>query len=528
MGAEKHDTVVIGSGFGGAVMALRLAQKGARVLVLEKGRRWQPDTFPSVSGKDWFWDESAPERRNGWLDFRYFGDMSVAQGAAVGGGSLIYANVSIAAPPERFGQGWPAAVSHAALVPHYQEVARMLNVQLLPANQLTPRTELLRDAAAAVGAPSRFRRVPLAVTFDPAWHYGLSKPFDHARSQTWVNPHGKQQGTCIHCGNCDIGCPVLAKNTLDLNYLAEAERLGVEIRPLHHVRCIEPLSAGGYRITVHDLAARRVRTLDATRVVIAAGSIGSTELLLRCRDQYRTLPALSRQLGKGWLSNGDFLTPALYRDREISPSRGPTITAAIDFLDGSEDGARFFVEDGGIPDLVANRISRRKRFLLRRAPIERNRLAQALMHMRNKRDPLSQLMPWFGQAVDEPGGELLLGRPWYAPWRRDRLKLKWDYRAAEHAVEGLVKMHARLSAATGGRAVIPFTWSWLRNLVTPHPLGGCRMADSIDDGVVDYRGEVYGYRNLFVMDGAVVPVALGLNPSQTIAALAEHAAANIS
>lgn len=525
---ERHDTIVIGSGFGGAVMALRLAQKGARVLVLERGRRWQRETFPSLSGKDWWWDESAPHRRNGWLDFRYFGDMSVVQGAAVGGGSQIYANVSIPAPPERFEHGWPAAISHAALVPHYQQVARMMNVQLLPENQLTARTQLMRDAAAAVGAADRFRRVPLAVTFDPGWHYGLAQPFDHARSRTWINAQGQQQGTCIHCGNCDIGCPVLAKNTLDLNYLADAERLGAEIRPLHHVRCIEPLPEGGYRVTVHDLAAQRFHTLDAKRVVVAAGSIGSTELLLRCRDQYQTLPALSRQLGKGWLSNGDFLTPAFYQDRDISPSRGPTITAAIDFLDGSENGARFFVEDGGFPDLLANRMLRRKRFFQRLAPIERNRLAQALARMRSKRDPLSQMMPWFGQAVDEPGGRLSLGRRWYAPWRRDRLKLAWDYRAAEHAVEELVKMHSRLSAATGGRAVIPPTWRWLRNLVTPHPLGGCKMADSAAQGVVDHRGEVFGYPNLFVMDGAVVPVALGLNPSQTIAALAEHAATGIN
>lgn len=525
---EKHDTIIVGSGFGGAVMALRLAQKGARVLVLERGRRWQRETFPSLSGKDWWWDESAPRRRNGWLDFRYFGDMSVAQGAAVGGGSLIYANVSIEAPAARFESGWPEAISHAALLPHYQEVGRMMNVQLLPENQLTARTKLMRDAAAAVGAEDRFRRVPLAVTFDPTWHYGMPQPFDHAHSRPWINAQGQQQGTCIHCGNCDIGCPVLAKNTLDLNYLAEAEQLGAEIRPLHHVRCIEPLPAGGYRISVQDLATGRIHSLDARRVVVAAGSIGSTELLLRCRDQYKTLPDLSRQLGRQWLSNGDFLTPAFYQDRDVSPTRGPTITGAIDFLDGSEDGARFFVEDGGFPDFLANYLLRRKRFFLRRAPIERNRLAQALARMRDNRDPLSQMMPWFGQAVDDPGGRLSLGRRWYAPWRRDRLRLAWDYRSAEHAVEGLVKMHSRLSAATGGRAVIPPTWRWLRNLVTPHPLGGCKMADSAEQGVVDHRGEVFGYRDLFVMDGAVVPVALGLNPSRTIAALAEHAAAHIS
>ena len=114
------------------------------------------------------------------------------------------------------------------------------------------------------------------------------------------------------------------------------------------------------------------------------------------------------------------------------------------------------------------------------------------------------------------------------PWRKDQLRLKWDYRKAEKAVQGLADMHQRLTQATGGKAMTPQTWSWFRNLVTPHPLGGCNMADSAEHGVVDARGEVYGYPNLFVVDGAMVPTALGLNPSRTIAALAEHAASQIA
>ncbi|KAF0809191.1 cholesterol oxidase [Alcanivorax sp. S71-1-4] len=524
---ERVDTLVIGSGFGGAVMALRLAEKGAKVVVLERGRRWAPADYPSVSGRHWLWDEDEPEKQNGWIDFRYFGDMSVAVGAAVGGGSLIYANISVEAPPERFSQGWPAAISHAVLRPHYDTVARMMNVQPLPVNQYTPRTRLMRDAAESIGAGERFRVLPQAVTFDPDWHDQLPQPFDYGHSRAWTNDQGRQQGTCVHCGNCDIGCPVQAKNTLDLNYLAAAEDLGVDVRPLHQVRCITPLPDGGYRVRVRRLDQGTDTELEANRVVLAAGSIGSTELLLRCRDQHRTLPALSARLGKGWLSNGDFMTPAFYDDRVISPSHGPTISAAIDFLDGSEDGARFFVEDGGFPDVLTNLLRRRKRRLLKRVPMEQNLLARMLAALIERRDPLDNMMPWFGQAVDQAGGEFSLGRRWYMPWRRDRLKLKWDYRAAEKAVQGLADMHKRLSEATGGQAMVPPTWSLFRNLVTPHPLGGCNMADTVEQGVVDAKGEVFGYPNLFVMDGSVVPVALGLNPSRTIAALAEYAASRM-
>lgn len=520
---DAFDTIVIGSGFGGAVMACRLAEKGARVLVLERGRRWQVKDYPSVSQRHWLWDEDEPERQNGWLDFRYFGDMSVALGAGVGGGSLIYANVSIDAKPDIFTRGWPEAIRYDALAPHYQTVARMLAVQTLPENQLTARTRLMQEAATRVGAGERFRLVPQAVAFNPEWHYGLKDPHDVKHSRPWINDQGVTQGTCVHCGNCDIGCPTQAKNTLDLNYLARAEQLGAEIRALHQVRCIAR-EGNGYKVTVRDLGRRRTLTLSAERVVISAGSVGSTELLLRCRDQYRTLPNISRRLGRGWTSNGDFLTPAWYRDREVSPTRGPTISSAIDFLDGDVSGARFFVEDGGFPDLLGNLMEaggRHKR-------LRGTRIAQALTRTAERSDPGRHLMPWFGQAVDEPGGRFYLGRRWWMPWRKDRLRLDWDYRAAEKAVQGLADMHLRLTRATGGEAVTPATWRWFRNLVTPHPLGGCNMADDARHGVVNDRGEVFGYPNLYVMDGAVVPTALGLNPSKTIAALAEYAAARIA
>jgi cholesterol oxidase len=520
---SDFDTIVIGSGFGGAVMACRLAEKGARVLVLERGRRWKVKDYPSVSQKNWLWDEGEPERQNGWLDFRYFGDMSVALGAGVGGGSLIYANVSIDAKPEVFERGWPAAIRYQTLKPNYDSVGSMLQVQTLPANQLTARTRLMQEAAGKIGAAERFSLVPQAVTFNPDWHYGLNNPHDTSQSRRWVNAQGVEQGTCTHCGNCDIGCPTQAKNTLDLNYLARAEQLGAEVRALHQVRCITP-EGTGYRLQVRDLEGKRTVSLKADRVVISAGSVGSTELLLRCRDQFKTLPKLSSRLGAGWTSNGDFLTPAWYPDREISPTRGPTISAAIDFLDGSQGGAKFFVEDGGFPDLLGNLLEKGGRH----HRLRNTRAGRALMRTSERTDPARRLMPWFGQAADEPGGRFYLGRRWLMPWRKDKLKLDWDYRKAELAVQGLADMHMKLTRATGGEAVTPATWRWFRDLVTPHPLGGCNMADDVSQGVVDDRGEVFGYPNLFVMDGAVVPTSLGLNPSKTIAALAEYAAARIA
>ncbi|MFP1684532.1 GMC oxidoreductase [Alloalcanivorax sp. C16-1] len=517
---ESVNTLIIGSGFGGSVMACRLAERGEQVVVLERGRRWRPEDYPSVSQDHWFWDEDEPERQNGWLDFRYFGDMSIALGAGVGGGSLIYANVSIEPPPQVFEQGWPEAITHAILKPHYRTVGRMLNVQTLPDRQWTPRTRLMHESADKLGHGHRFRVVPQAITFDPDWHAGLDDAFDYRHSKPWTNEQGQRQGTCVHCGNCDLGCPVQAKNTLDLNYLARAEQKGADVRPLQQVRWIRPLEGGDYEVGVRDLDARAWRRLRARRVIVAAGSVGSTELLLRCRDQYKTLPRLSPALGRGWTSNGDFMTPAFYPDRDIAPTRGPTITSAIDYLDGSDGGARYFVEDGGIPDLLGNWLERAGRH----PRLARTRLGAALLEYGRDSNPFAGLMPWFGQAIDGPGGHFALGRRWYAPWKKDRLRLKWDYRFAEKAVQALAERHLRLTEATGGRAMTPATWRWFRNLVTPHPLGGCNMANTVKQGVVNHAGEVFNYPGVFVVDGATVPRALGLNPSRTIAALAEHAA----
>jgi cholesterol oxidase len=318
---------------------------------------------------------------------------------------------------------------------------------------------------------------------------------------------------------------VKAKNTLDLNYLAVARRHGAEIRPLHRVVAIEPAD-GGYRVHYEHLGhgKRRRGSAAAARVIVAAGSIGSTELLLRCRDQHGTLPRLSNRLGHGWSSNGDFLTPAFYGDRDVAPTRGPTITCAIDMLDGSADGKSVFVEDGGFPNLL-------KDFILGHRPRRARRgvgrdFWSELDRWTDADDPLRNVMPWFGQGVDAADGRLSLGRRWYAPWRRE-LRMAWDVERSAAAIDALIGMHRTLSAFTGGTPWVPPTWSVAKMLVTPHPLGGCNMGVTAQNGVVDHRGEVFGYPGLYVADGAIVPRAIGLNPSRTIAALAERIAAGI-
>ena len=343
----NYDVVIVGSEFGGAVAACRAANAGRSVLVLERGRRWSVDTYPREPHDAWVWDQDEPQLHNGWIDLRFLNRMWVAQGAGVGGGSLIYANISIDAEPLTFEAGWPSQITYDVLKPYYERVAGMLGSRPLPDGQLTKRFQLMKDAAASIGEARRFRKLDLAVTFDDDWSYALPDAVNAKHSKPWTNRFGKQQGTCIHCGNCDIGCPVQARNTLDLNYIADAESKGAVVQPLSIVTHLSPAD-GGWRVHYDRLCERRREPMDvvAKRVILAAGSLGSTEILLRSRDQYGTLTNFSPHLGRNWSSNGDFLTPAIYHQRRIDPTIGPTITCAIDFLDGSKNGARFFVEDG--------------------------------------------------------------------------------------------------------------------------------------------------------------------------------------
>jgi cholesterol oxidase len=514
------ETLIIGSGFGGAVTACRLSEAGERVIVLERGRRWNRTNYPRGPSDAWWWSQDNPARWNGWLDLRIFSHMAVAQGAAVGGGSLIYANVSAVPPRHIFDAGWPSEITWQEMAPYYKQVGEFMNVQQVPDGQWPRRMQLMKEGADKIGEGGRFGKLELAVSFDPEWRYDLPDAIDPKRSKRFVNAQGIEQGTCVHLGNCDIGCEVDAKNTLDRNYLAWAERKGADIRPLHLVNAIEPID-GGYRVHYEQLDGSEPRRGSATarRVVVAAGSLNSTELLLRCRDELKTLPQLSRRLGKNWSSNGDFLTPAIYSDRKLNPSRGPTITSAIDFLDRSQSNQSFWIQDGGFPNVVANWIRAGES-----AHPQVKAFLQVIRTALAAHGPLENVMPWFAQGIDAADGNLRLHRRWWL-FGRWCLTLDWQIEKSRGLIEAIIVMHKRLSAATGGHPVVPPSWSIKSYLITPHPLGGCNMGTAQDNGVVDHKGEVFGYRNLFVIDGGIVPEAVGVNPSRTIAALAERAAA---
>jgi len=518
------DVIVIGSGFGGAITGCRLAEAGSKVLILERGRRWDKKDYPRRPEDPWIWKNQCPEKENGWLELHVFSQMAVAQGAGVGGGSLIYANISCEAPKSVFTQGWPKEITYDELKPYYDAVAKFMNVQQVPDNQWTRKMNLMKEAAGKIGAADRFKKLELAVSFDKDWTYDQDDPHNPEKSKPFTNPQGVQQGTCVHLGNCDIGCDVAAKNTLDLNYIPWAEKHGAEVRALHLVTNITPVQ-GGYRVDFDRLGGgKRTQGNETARIVIvAASSLGSTELLLRCRDVTATLPQISAFLGHDWSSNGDFLTPAFHANREIVPTKGPTIAAAVDFLDRSQGNQSFWIEDGGFPDVLGDYVKKEQSAAGFFQGLWAKALIEAFGHMlRDDDQPFRNVMPWFAQGVDAANGILTLHHEFFTGEKK--LELLWDIGKSREVIDAIVSMHERLAKATDGVPTVPPTWTLDHYLITPHPLGGCCMGNTPAEGVVNHAGEVFGYKNLYVADAAIIPEALGVNPSRTIGALAERVA----
>ncbi len=539
---EHVDAVVIGSGFGGAVAAYRLAEAGLSVVVLERGRPFPPGTFPrspSQLGRA-FWDPEA--LMYGMFDVWSFRDCDSVVSSGLGGGSLIYANVLLRKDEDWFvheeampgGGGyesWP--VSRADLDPHYDAVERMIGVTPFPlehpAYAGTLKTRAMRDAAAELGLD--WRLPPLAVNFSPTAgaEPGLGLPIV---TPEYGNLHGRPRSTCRLCGECNIGCNDGAKNSLDHTYLAAARARGADLRTLHEARTIRPGVGGGYEVGYvrHD-PLTGPHTISCDRLVLAAGSYGTSYLLLKNRPN---LPGLSGTLGTRFSGNGDLLAFLLRatdrsRTRPISASHGPVITSAIRLPDG-EDGRGAYIEDGGYPAFVdwlvegadvGSELGRVARFVL-------ERLRGLLTHDTNLSAEIAGLigrgelsgssLPLLGMGRDVPDGILRL--------RDGRLDIVWTAETSEDYFDRLRATMRRVAHVLGADYADSPSWN-RRRVMTVHPLGGAPMGRHPGEGVCDAYGEVFGFPGLYVADGAAMPGPVGANPALTIAAFADRMCTHI-
>ncbi len=535
----KPVVAVIGSGFGGAVMSCRLKQKGYDVHIFERGRRYGRNEFPRRPDQlaQAFWDPK--DGMYGMLEYRSFPktDIDVLTASGWGGGSLIYANVLYRMPGEFFA-GWPGGITRPMLDPYYDRVLHMMEASPFPHDKpewpyaQTPKMQALKRAAGQLGPGANLEFPPLAVRFG-------KEP-----GKEEMNIHGVPQTNCIGCGECDVGCNTHAKNTLDLNYLAVAEKLGAHIHVNSEAIAIRPKADGsGYTVVFADPRNRADRqSMDVGRVVVAAGSLGSTRLLMRMKEAGE-LPNLSGRIGTGWCGNGDYLGWASKCDAPVYPTQGPVITGAVRFdggpyPDGFPHG--LWIEDAGIPNFlgwyltgmtptldsliagVRGGLRYLEGFFRERETDIGDDLGPLLFH---ESSIVSKTMIFLGMGRDRSNGfmKLRLPGPGRLAWDEDApIHLNWDSEPSEMHFDRAKAGMRRLSEALGGDFQ-ENPLGFLSRYISVHPLGGCTIGDTAADGVVSAStGEAFGYPGLYVADSSILPTSVGPNPSLTIAALAER------
>ncbi|MGW1682777.1 GMC oxidoreductase [Saccharopolyspora sp. NPDC002376] len=511
-GQEHYDAIVVGSGFGGSITALRLSEAGKSVLVLERGQRYHAGGFPrDVTDIDrLLWSSRYHRSGTGLYDLRFFSGIAAVVASGVGGGSLIYANINIRPDPVVFkGPRWPAKVDHHLLEPYYNKVAAALAVRPLPANLQVRKRDFFRDAANRVGRP----------IFDP----------DQAVIWAPTPGMGAGRGSCRLVAECEFGCQYGAKNSVDIMYLARAEGLGTRVHTGAIVSHVRPVQEG-YAVEYRDSAGVAVQAIGR-RVVLAAGTLGTNEILLRSRNEIGTLPNISEMLGCGFSGNGDFLGSIQNASADLMPQYGPDVTSVIRYFDEAPQftmAAPAF--NAAVMAVLASFGQPRGRILRLFAPLLWGQLerivprafAKGLISQPSRLpaahagDP-SRMTNLFAIGRDNANGRFRL--------TRRGLDIVWDYaRENQVLVDRMVQAMREIGDAYGGKFAPLIIWNMFKRIITVHPLGGCRMSDSPEGGVVSPEGEVYGYPGLFIADGSVIPTSIGFHPAMTISAIAEHTA----
>ena len=514
---RDFDVIVIGSGFGGSVSALRLTEKGYRVGVFESGRRFTSDDFAATNWnlRKSFWFPRLGLR--GIMRLTLLRDVFVLGGAGVGGGSLVYAN-TLYEPHDAFytDAQWEAITDwKAELEPFYRLARRMLGVVDNPTH--TPADDVMLHVARHFDVEDTFQPTPVGVYF--------GEPGVEAEDPYFGGAGPRRRG-CIQCGGCMVGCRFDAKNTLDRNYLHLAEQAGAEVHPERQVVDVTPLQDGGYRVTTQRPGAwlrrsRRVATAD--QVVFSAGALGSTRLLLELRDRGR-LPGLSPRLGDVVRTNSEAILGATATGTDVDYSQGVAITSSIHpeprthiepvrYSKGSNAIGLLatMLTDGG------GRIPRPLRFLgnivrhpltfLRSLSVRRWAERTVILLVMQSYDNSLRLLRKRGRFRTSLTTEPSTGTPApsYLPVANEAARVAAD------AMDGFPG-----SAINEVLLDIP---------TTAHILGGACLGASPDDGVVDAYHRVFGHDGLHVVDGAAIGANLGANPSLTITAMAERAMA---
>ncbi|MGC3998608.1 MAG: GMC family oxidoreductase [Anaeromyxobacter sp.] len=510
---QQLDYLIIGSGFGGSVSALRLVEKGYRVAMLEKGRRWAPEDFPRSNWnlRRWLWMPALGF--HGIFKMTFLRHLTALSGVGVGGGSLVYAN-TLPTPKDAFFQAptWRELADwKRELAPHYETALRMLGATQNP--HLGPADEVIRAIGRDLGREDGFQPVRVAVYF--------GQPGVTAKDP-YFGGEGPDRIGCTLCGGCMVGCRPGGKNTLDKNYLWLAERRGLRIEADTEVTWVRPLPGGGYELEARQgrsrLLRKRVR-FTARQVIFSGGVLGTVPLLLKVRASPNGLPLLSRRLGERVRTNSEALIGVTTLRKDLDLSKGLAITSILHTDEHSHlEPVRYPAGSGFFRPLIAPLVAGES------APIRVLRTFITFL-----RHPFRQLrirlVPDFARATTillymrTLEGTLRLRR---AAGGRLTTSLAGGPAPSASMPEAF-DLARRVEEKIDGVAGTLATETLLGTPTTAHILGGACMGRSAEDGVIDHRHRVFGYEGLYVVDGSAVSANPGVNPSLTITALAERA-----
>ncbi len=555
---DVFDFVIIGSGFGGSVSAMRLAQKGYSVLVLERGKRFTAADFPKTNWNIFKYLWLPGLRCFGIQGLNFFKDIWLLNGSGVGGGSLVYASTHIK-PGKAFFQAheWCDLCDwEGELEPFYDLANRMLGTAENP--RFWPADHRLYEIAQELGREHTFVPTPVGIYFGEP---GVTVP------DPYFDGEGPERTGCNHCGGCMVGCRHNAKNTLDKNYLYFAEKHGAEVRPEANVCSIRPLygrqpTGARYEIEYEkttDWLFKRRSTVRGRNVIVSAGVLGTVELLLKCRDELQTLPLLSRQLGRQVRSNSEALMGVTARKDDVDYSQGVAISSHFWLNDvtsvepvryppgssfmrnliwplrerrGAEEqrsrGAGEIVSSGQSPSLPVSSLQSP----ISNLPSPFASLVEGLLRPRDffnvrlrpgwaSRDTVLLIM----QTV-ENRMSFQRGRSIWTLFRKGLVSERDPDQPIPTVIEEGAEIVHRFAEKTDGVG-----WVGMNDLLnipnTAHILGGCPIGADAEQGVVDLNHQVFNYPGLYVADASVIPANLGVNPSLTITAMAERAMSKI-
>ncbi|MEN8173268.1 MAG: GMC family oxidoreductase [Chloroflexota bacterium] len=528
---ETFDYIIIGSGFGGSVSAMRLAEKGYSVLVLEKGKRLEDDDFAvrTKHFQKYLWLPAV--RAFGILQISILKGAMVLHGTGVGGGSLGYANVLEIPSDETFATpAWNDPLPwKKVLAPHYLTAQKMLGVARNP--KLWPADQVLREIAVTLGTEATFRATDVGIFFGEEGEDAPDPYFDGA---------GPERRGCIHCGGCNIGCRHNAKNTLPKNYLFFAEQLGVQIRDQSEVCDVHPLPSGEfdgarYAVTYRSstsIFAKGRRTAWARKVIFSAGVLGTVKLLLELRDAKQSLPDLSLRLGDVVRTNSEALLGSIARKKDIAYSDGISITSIFNADQDTRIEPVRYPEGFDLMRIISAPLISDVDSIFKRI------LNSLIWTLRHPVDFFKTMIrPGWAhnttillvmQHVDNRM-KLRLGRSLFTLFRKGLVTV---HEGNAHKISARVDIghEATRSFAdkTNGIPMGSLGENLLNLPTTAHILGGCMQGADADEGVVGPDFQVHNYPGLYVIDGSIVPANPGVNPSLTITALAEYAISQIA